>query len=90
MDNMPDSELLDYLCANSTLTRTQCARLVMDVLNEYEETLEAFVQRRHGELKAQTGLKNAQIYEQIVAEISKRRFAVDSVSPRQVRRLIYG
>lgn len=90
MDNLPNPELLEYLCANTNLTRTQCARLVMDVLNEYQETLDAFVQRRHRELKAQTTLKNEQIYEQIVTEISTRRFAVDPVSTRQVRRLIYG
>jgi hypothetical protein len=90
MEHQLDPTLLDYLCRTSNLPRDVCARLILDVLAEYSETLEAYVKRRHSELKATTHLKNEQIYDRIVAEIPDRRFAVDTLSTRQVRRLIYG
>ncbi len=85
-----DKTFLDYLSSTTGLPRTVCTRLALDVLNEYSETLDGFVKRRHSDLKATTDLKNEQIYEQIVAEIPTRRFAVDHLSTRQIRRLIYG
>jgi hypothetical protein len=85
-----DKIFLDYLSSTTDLPEEVCTRLVLDVLNEYSETLEAFVKRRHTDLKATTDFKNAQIYDLIVAEIPTRRFAVDNLSARQIRRLIYG
>ncbi|XOV84922.1 MAG: hypothetical protein ACFHXK_07305 [bacterium] len=85
-----DKEFLDYLCNSTGLPRDVCTRLALDVLNEYGETLETFVKRRHTELKATTALKNDGIYERIAAEIPNRRFAADPLSTRQIRRLIYG
>ena len=90
MDNEIDSALLDHLCSSTGLSRDTCARVVLDVLAEHGETLEAFVKRRHAELKATTDLRNEQIYARIRSEIPSRRFFVDSLSTRQVRRLIYG
>jgi hypothetical protein len=85
-----DKTFLDYLCSTTGLPRAVCSRLALDVLNEYSETLDGFVKRRHTDLKANTDLKNEQIYEQIAAEIPARLFAVDNLSTRQIRRLIYG
>lgn len=85
-----DEALLDYLCASTGLPRATCARIALDVLASYEETVEAFVQRRHGELKASTDLKNDQIYARLVDEVAARRFVVPTLSARQVRRMIYG
>jgi len=90
MEDDLDKALLDYLCATTSLPRDTCTRFALDVLAEYGETLEAFVKRRHTELKATTDLKNEQIFDRIVAEIPTRRFLVDTLSTRQVRRLIYG
>lgn len=87
---MIDSALLNHLCNTTGLSRNTCTRVAFDVLAEYGETLEAFVKRRHTELKATTDLKNEHIYARILAEIPYRRFVVDSMSTRQVRRLIYG
>lgn len=85
-----DKTFLEYLCSTTGLPRPVCARLALDVLNEYSETLDGFVKRRHTDLKTTTDLKNEQIYEQIAADIPTRRFAVNKLSTRQIRRLIYG
>ena len=90
MDPHLDPTLLDYLSRTNNLPREVCARLVLEILAQYSETLEAYVKRRHTELKATTQLKNEQIYDRIVAEIPSRRFAIGTLSTRQVRRLIYG
>jgi hypothetical protein len=47
------------------------------------------VARRHGELRAE-GLRNEAIYERIREEVRQRRFAAPPLTPRQVRRIIYG
>ncbi len=67
----------------------QCKRLVQDILDQFDETVDQFVQRRHLELKA-SGLKNPTIYEQVIAEVAGRRFVAPVLSERQIRRLIYG
>lgn len=90
MDDAVDSALLDHLCSTTGLSRNTCRRVALDVLAEYGETLEAFVKRRHTELKGTTDLRNEQVYDRILAEIPARRFRVDALSARQVRRLIYG
>lgn len=90
MDHDLDKIFLHYLCTSTGLPRDVCTRLALDVLNEYGETLEVFVKRRHMDLKATTELKNEQIYDRIAAEIPMRRFAADPLSTRQIRRLIYG
>ena len=90
MEHQLDKTFLDYLCNTTDLPKDVCTRLVLDVLNEYSETLDGFVKRRHTDLKATTDLKNEQIYDRIATEIPTRRFAVDNLSARQIRRLIYG
>ena len=90
MDNLLDPALLNHLCNTTGLPRNTCERVTLDVLAEYGETLEAFIKRRHTELKATTDLKNEQIYARILAEIPNRRFVAEQLSTRQVRRLIYG
>lgn len=89
MSSACDPELLRYLERLTGLSPGQCARLVEDILIQFDETLEHFVQRRHLELKA-TGLKNAVIYEQLQAEVAGRRFVSPHLTERQIRRLIYG
>lgn len=85
-----DDALLSYLSQSTGLPRNTCARIALDVLAAHNETLEAFVVRRHAELKASTDLKNEQIYTRIVAEVPEQRFVVRQISARQVRRFIYG
>ena len=85
-----DQTLLDYLCKSTGLPRGVCERFVLDVLAGFGETLEAFVRRRHTELKATTDLKNDAIYQRIAEEVPERRFVASPLSTRQIRRLIYG
>ena len=88
--NSVDPAFLAHLARRSGLDEARCERLVEEVLHEYRETLAEFVQRRHGELKAQTGLRNEAIYGRIREEAEARPFAVDPLTERQIRRLIYG
>ena len=81
-----DAELIDYLAASTGLTDAVARR----VLAYYAETVEAFAQRRHAELKSSRGMRNERIYRLIAAEIRARRFSAARVSERQVRRMIYG
>ena len=86
----PDlADLIAHLAQSVPLSRATAARVVGDVLAHQQETVEAYVARRHGELAAQ-GFKNAQIFETLVDELPQRRFAAPPMSVRQVRRLIYG
>ena len=84
-----EPELIDYLTRLTGLPAGQCERLVQDILAQFNETVDQFVQRRHLELKAR-GYKNPAIYEQVLSEVALRRFVAPALSERQVRRLIYG
>lgn len=63
--------------------------MVQDVLAYFDETTEEFVRRRHRELQAR-GLVNAEIFEQIKAELKYRTVAPPDLSLRQLRRIVYG
>lgn len=84
-----EPELIAYLTRLTGLPASQCERLVQDILAQFNETIDQFVQRRHLELKAR-GYKNPAIYEQVLAEVAMRRFVAPALSERQIRRLIYG
>jgi hypothetical protein len=84
-----EPELIIYLTRLTGLPAGQCERLVQDILAQFNETVDEFVQRRHLELKAR-GYKNADIYEQVRREVALRRFVAPVLSERQIRRLIYG
>ena len=85
-----DPEFVDYLSRSCGLPITVCRRLVLEVLAQYAETLDEYVQRRHQELKDPEGLKNAQIYARIQGELGEQRFGAPALSERQIRRMIYG
>jgi hypothetical protein len=65
------------------------ARVVADVVAYFAETPTDFVRRRHGELQ-RTGLTNERIFAVLADEMGTRRFAPPDLSPRQLRRLVYG
>lgn len=90
MNDQSDPIFIQHLAATTGLPENTCRRLVLDILAEYEESLDVFVQRRHHELKTTTDLKNEQIYAKILAEIPQRRFSAAPLTLRQIRRLIYG
>lgn len=90
MSDQTDPEFIAYLAATTGLPAATCRRLVLEVLAQYDETLEDFVQRRHQQLQAVPGMKNPEIFTRIATEIPQRRFSATAPSARQIRRLIYG
>ncbi|MFK7893550.1 MAG: hypothetical protein AB8B63_22225 [Granulosicoccus sp.] len=84
-----DQPLLDHVCRHSALTESQATRLLQEIMAFYDETPHEFIRRRHYELQ-KSGLSNAEIYEQIDAELRHHRFSAEPMSKRQIRRAIYG
>jgi hypothetical protein len=71
------------------LSRSQASRAVDEVLDSLGLEVDEFIARRHGELQAQ-GESNAEIFERIAEELRALRFKAPKLSPRQIRRRIYG
>lgn len=86
----PDAALVEYLSATANLSPAAARRCVREVLAWYAETLEQWVVRRHLELQREGTARNEAIYRQIIDEAAQRPFAAVTLSPRQVRRMIYG
>jgi hypothetical protein len=82
-------DLARYLAASTGLPPPTTIRVVADVNAYYDETVEDFVRRRHGELRAQ-GWKNDEIWPRITAEQNNRRFKAGELTDRQLRRIVYG
>lgn len=80
--------LIDHLATLQDISPKRAEHLVEEVVAFFDESVESFVRRRHGELKAQ-GLRNDQIYDIVTDELSQWRFKTSSLSPRQLRRIIY-
>ncbi|MBL7492910.1 hypothetical protein I6A60_37790 [Frankia sp. AgB1.9] len=83
------ADLVDHLVRTTDLTPAEAARVVADVLAYYDEPPEAWVRRRHGELRRQ-GLTNDAIFERIGRELPEHRFRAEPRTPRQLRRVVYG
>lgn len=88
MNSIPN-ELVDHLCRHSVLQADDARRLIREVLEYYDETRDAFIHRRHSELK-NSGLDNPTIYARIEHELQTRPFRSEPLSLRQIRRVIYG
>ena len=81
--------LVDQLVMSQGLTPSRARHLIEEVLAYFDESVDAYVRRRHRELQF-SGLKNDRIYDLIVAEVGEWRFPASGLSVRQVRRIIYG
>ena len=91
MTAKPDlNPLIQHLCNNSAVSRLEAIKLIDEVREYFNETVEDYVSRRHQELKLELGLSNPQIYQRIEDEIKQMVFASRPLSQRQIRRLIYG
>ncbi|MEU8551485.1 hypothetical protein [Streptomyces roseoverticillatus] len=86
---MNHDDLVDHLVRSTPLQRGEAARVVLDVLAYFDETTESFVRRRHRELQS-GGLRNAEIFERISAELPHRAVSPPELSLRQLRRIVYG
>lgn len=84
-----DPRLVRHVVATTGLAAGDAERVVEDVLAFHQEPVEAFVRRRHGELKLR-GAKNADIFTTLRAELADRLVAAPDLSERQLRRMIYG
>ncbi|MEO9322563.1 hypothetical protein ABFT23_03680 [Nocardioides sp. C4-1] len=84
-----DPDLVAHLVATTGLTASEAARVVDDVVAFHAEPVEAYVRRRHGELKTY-GAKNPEIFARIADELAERVVAAPPLSERQLRRLVYG
>ncbi len=84
-----ERELVGQIARTTGLDPARAARVIADVLAAQSETVGQYVRRRHRELQSD-GRNNAEIYPQLHAEIAARRFASETLSERQLRRLIYG
>ena len=84
-------ELSAHLARTTRLDLTEARRAVLELLDLLSaETPDAFVVRRHRELKDNGALKNDAIFRQIASEMATRPFAAPPYTERQIRRLIYG
>jgi hypothetical protein len=85
----PHHDLVEHLTRSTPLSPGEAARVVAEVVDYFAEPVPDFVRRRHGELRHR-GLTNDVIFEIIGGELSTRRFAALPLTPRQLRRLVYG
>ena len=84
-------ELAAHLTRTTPLDLPGARRAVLELLDLLSsETPDAFVVRRHREIKGHGALKNDAIFRQIASEMAMRPFAAPSYTERQIRRLIYG
>lgn len=89
-ENAQVRPLVDHLTKSSRLSASEAQRLIFEVLSYFGETPEAFVVRRHQELKQVEGMANDRIYARIECELATRLFAAPALTQRQIRRIIYG
>ncbi len=90
VDRVPaDRSLVDHLVATTELTQAEAARVVEDVLAFHAEPVQAYVRRRHAELKTD-GVRNPEIFARLAEELAHRVVAAPALSERQLRRIVYG
>ncbi len=84
-----DSDLVRHVVATTGLAADHAARLVEDVVAFHAEPVEAYVRRRHRELKL-LGARNEAIFADLSIELRGRVVAAPPLTERQLRRLVYG
>jgi hypothetical protein len=84
-----DQSLVDHLVATTGLTPAEAARVAEDVLAYHQEPVEAYVRRRHAELRTH-GVRNTEIFGRLAEELAHRVVAAPELSERQLRRIVYG
>ena len=84
-----DQELVDRVVASTGLSPAEAARVIEDVVAFHAEPVEELVRRRHAHLKTY-GVRNAEIFARIAAELAGRVVAAPPLTERQLRRIVYG
>jgi hypothetical protein len=83
------ADLVEHLTRTTPLSPGEAARVVDEVVAYFAEPVRDYVRRRHRELQ-RSGHTNDQIFRALGAELAQRRFAPPELSPRQLRRIVYG
>jgi hypothetical protein len=86
---VPDAELVHRVAATTGLTEREAARVIEDVLAWYRVGVQDVVRRRHADLHL-SGVRNAEAFARISAELRHRLVAPPELSERQLRRIVYG
>lgn len=86
---MPDHALVSHVVATTSLSASEAARVIEDVIAFHAQPVEVYVRERHAHLKAY-GARNPEIFARIAAELADRVVAAPELSERQLRRMIYG
>ena len=89
MISRPHADLVAHLVRSTPLSEGEADRVVAEVLAWFTEPVPDFVRRRHREL-ADSGLTNDRIFPAVGAELAERLFPSPPLTPRQLRRLVYG
>ena len=79
------NDLATHLAGTTRLSAPEAFKVIDEVLGFLDETVEAYVQRRHGQLRSQ-GERNETIYRCLRDELQLRRFRAAHYSERQIRR----
>lgn len=86
---VPDPALVSHVVATTSLSASEAARVVEDVIAFHAQPVEVYVRERHAHLKAY-GARNPEIFARIAVELADRVVAAPELSERQLRRMIYG
>ena len=89
MPEQSPPDLVRHVTESTGLPAATAARVIADVVAYFDETVEQFVLRRHGEMQRRQH-KNAEIWPVITAELRAHRFGAPDLSERQLRRIVYG
>jgi len=90
MNETYPQDLISNVAASTGLPEATASRVVADVAAYFSETVDQFVKRRHAELQGKGNKRNDDIWPQLGAELAGRRFRAESLSERQLRRIVYG
>jgi len=78
-----------YILSMYRISQDEFSRLLEDIMEFFNLTLDDYVRLRHLQLQNQ-GVKNQEIYSRISQELGQRRFKAPELSERQIRRIVYG
>jgi len=84
-----EQDFQHYILSMYRISQDEFSRLLEDIMEFFNLTLEDYVRLRHLQLQNQ-GVKNQEIYSRICQEVSQRRFKAPELSERQIRRMVYG
>ncbi len=86
---MSEADLVSRVSLSTGLSPAEASRVIADVIAYFSEPTEDFVRRRHATLRAY-GMKNPEIFTQLIDELAERVVAAPPLTERQLRRIIYG